>query len=129
MIGIFGNHSRIELIFNPFTRFESGVFQPVLEQMAPFGGYEASFTSILMVYSKQNTTGILRRIKLINVSICKTGGIDCVTDHCHLAWLIRDNPHLLIAIDRPTCLDGRQFKDLDPKAFADCPVTTIDNIV
>ena len=37
--GVYGNQSEIVLDWNNIRRFESGVFKSVLEQMAPFGGY------------------------------------------------------------------------------------------
>jgi hypothetical protein len=47
--------------------------------------------------------------------------IECAD--CHLAWLIRDNRHLLPAVYQGTCSDGKKFRELNPKAFATCPVT------
>jgi Leucine-rich repeat (LRR) protein len=51
IIGVYGNQSEIDLDRNNIRRFESGVFKSVLEQMAPFGGYNSpprSFTYISM---------------------------------------------------------------------------------
>jgi len=50
--------------------------------------------------------------------------IDCEMDPCHLAWLIRDNRHLLSAIGGQ-CSNGTLFDYLDPNAFTDFPVIII----
>ena len=41
--------------------------------------------------------------------------------HCHLAWLIRDNPHLLKAVHEGHCSDGRTFDKLSADDYKDCP--------
>ena len=47
---------------------------------------------------------------------------------CHLAWLIRDNRHLLPVIlsgvdyTTPTCTNVTYFHLLNPNGYADCPV-------
>ena len=46
-----------------------------------------------------------------------TDAIDCKTDPCHLAWLIRDNPNLLKVVGNGRCTDGTRFEDIDPKTF------------
>ena len=46
---------------------------------------------------------------------------DC-SDHCHLAWLIRDNPHLLVSVYGATCSNGTAFNALNPNGFTNCPV-------
>ena len=46
--------------------------------------------------------------------------IDCATDICHLAWLIRDNRHLMKAISGQ-CSNGTVFEDLMSNDYADCP--------
>ena len=48
--------------------------------------------------------------------------IDCVSDPCHLAWLIRDNRNLLKVVDGATCSNGTGFEELDPDGFQNCPV-------
>lgn len=48
--------------------------------------------------------------------------IDCVTDIRHLAWLIRDNRHLLRAIVGGQCSNGTSFQSLFLND-ADCPLT------
>lgn len=47
--------------------------------------------------------------------------IDCTNDLCHLSWLIRDNPTLLIAVYKGTCSNGTTFEQLNPDGFANCP--------
>ena len=50
--------------------------------------------------------------------------IDCVTDICHLAWLIRDNRHLLYVVgDATQCSNGTVFRDLRLNK-GDCLSTT-----
>ena len=46
--------------------------------------------------------------------------IDCVTDPCHMAWLIRDNRNLLSAIGFATCADGTPFGQLSANNYANC---------
>ena len=41
--------------------------------------------------------------------------------NCQLAWLIRDNPHLVKALHEARCVNGRTFNDLSPDDFKDCP--------
>ena len=48
------------------------------------------------------------------------GPIDC-DDHCHLAWLLRDNPQFLERIAFGQCANGTRFESLDPAGFTDCP--------
>lgn len=54
------------------------------------------------------------------VNFTTTDPIDCATDICHLAWLIRDNRHLMKAISGQ-CSNGTVFEDLMSNAYADCP--------
>ena len=52
--------------------------------------------------------------------------IDCVSDPCHLAWLIRDNRNLLKVVGNGRCTDGKRFEDIDPNTFfssCESPVT------
>lgn len=37
---------------------------------------------------------------------------DCVSDFCHLPWLIRDNPDLLKAVTGGRCINGTKFRQL-----------------
>ena len=41
--GFYGDLSSIDLRLNNLSRFESAVFQSILEQMAPYNGYPYSF--------------------------------------------------------------------------------------
>ena len=52
-----------------------------------------------------------------------TDPLDCSTDKCHLAWLIRDNPNLLKYVVDATCSNGTLFTDLKPADFdaQNCP--------
>ena len=40
---------------------------------------------------------------------------DCVTDSCHLTWLIRDNPQFLANAQLGKCSNGTAFTELDPE--------------
>ena len=48
--------------------------------------------------------------------------IDCESDLCHMAWLIRDNRNLLPAVNLGQCSNGTIFEDLDPNGYNDCPI-------
>ena len=54
--------------------------------------------------------------------------IDCVTDICHLAWLIRDYPHLMRSIVGGQCSNGTSFQSLFLND-ADCPLTSSVTVV
>ena len=47
--------------------------------------------------------------------------IDCESDPCLLAWLIRDNRNLLPAVYLGQCSNGTVFEELDPNGYNDCP--------
>jgi hypothetical protein len=52
-----------------------------------------------------------------------TDAIDC-DDLCHLAWIIRDNRHLLLAVDNDApCSNGTWLSELSilPDDYYDCP--------
>ena len=57
------------------------------------------------------------------------GPIDCENDLCHLAWLIRDNRHLLPAVYLATCSNGTTFQQLDSNAYNSCPVTIKKKVI
>lgn len=95
--GNYGNGSYIYLYNNLLTRFESGVFQSVLERMEPH--YPLAYVDM------------------------SNNPIDCVTDACHLAWLIRDNRNLLISVFQARCSNGTTFEQLDPTAYTSCPAS------
>ena len=50
--------------------------------------------------------------------------IDCESDPCHLAWLIRDNQYLFGVIQNATCSNGKTLEELNPEDFNydKCPV-------
>ena len=57
-----------------------------------------------------------------------TDPIDCVSDVCHLAWIIRENRHLLKAVRDAQCSNGIPLIDLQlPDNYADCPVSIKNN--
>ena len=45
---------------------------------------------------------------------------DCDTDPCHMAWLIRDNPSLLPAVEGATCSNGLNFNQLNQLNYTNC---------
>ena len=49
--------------------------------------------------------------------------IDCERDICHLAWLIRDDPNLMVAFynNIPTCSNGTRLDRLETSVFQSCP--------
>jgi len=83
--------SQLRLFNNKLTRFEAQVYQNVLEQMDP--------DCNPAIYS----CGV----------IIDNNPIDCESDSCHLAWLIRDNPHLLGSLTGK-CSNGTEWRDLEP---------------
>ncbi len=59
---------------------------------------------------------------IILIHLCySTDPFDC-SDHCHLAWLLRDNPRLLVSVYGAQCSNGTTFRALDPAGFKNCPV-------
>ena len=46
--------------------------------------------------------------------------IDCTTDYCHMAWLIRDHPNYLSNVRYSGCSNGTRFEDLNPNGYNDC---------
>ncbi|KAK4009002.1 hypothetical protein OUZ56_014130 [Daphnia magna] len=82
----------IYLDYNHLTRFDSAVYQKVLEQMQ-------SLSSVAGIYVRNNP-------------------FEC--GDCHLAWLIRDKPHLLKRVFGGRCSNGTQFEDLKPEGYHDC---------
>ena len=60
---------------------------------------------------------------LKNVVSFTSDPFDCVSDPCHLAWLIRDNRQLLDQVPAARCSNGVAFKDLDVSQFNDCPAS------
>ena len=46
--------------------------------------------------------------------------IDCETDPCHLAWLLRDNRYLLSSFSDAKCSNGTELKKVDRRMFGHC---------
>ncbi|KAI9554363.1 hypothetical protein GHT06_019635 [Daphnia sinensis] len=82
----------IYLDYNHLTRFDSPVYQKLLEQMQ-------SLSSAAGIHVRNNP-------------------FEC--GDCHLAWLIRDKPHLLKRVFGGRCSNGTQFEDLKPEGYHDC---------
>ncbi|XP_046453336.1 leucine-rich repeat and immunoglobulin-like domain-containing nogo receptor-interacting protein 3 [Daphnia pulex] len=89
------SEASVYIDFNQLTRFDSGVFQNLLEQMHRSASADAG----LYVHN--------------NPFACD----------CHLAWFIRDNRHLLSRVHGGKCSNGTRFQDLNPKHYDDynCP--------
>ena len=49
--------------------------------------------------------------------------IDPIVCDCNIAWLIRDNRHLLPSILGGTCSNFTPFEDLNPGEYLDCDLT------
>ena len=47
--------------------------------------------------------------------------IDCETDYCYMAWLIRDNRLLIQSIRSGYCSNGTALEMLDQNAYDNCP--------
>ncbi|XP_057375831.2 uncharacterized protein LOC130696745 [Daphnia carinata] len=82
----------IYLDYNHLSRFDSAVYQKLLEQMQ-------SVSSAAGIHLRNNP-------------------FEC--GDCHLAWLIRDKPHLLTRVFGGRCSNGTQFEDLKPEGYHDC---------
>jgi len=85
----------INLSSNQLSRFESTVFQSLLEKFVPFGGLPFAYVNIL------------------------SNPFNC--SDCHLAWLIRDNPNLKTVISGGVCSNGTAFSLLNANGYANCP--------
>lgn len=96
--GNYGN-SIVNLQYTSLTRFESGVFQPMLEKIEPYYTGSSS-TAYVDIYRNQ---------------------IDCTTDRCHMAWLILYNRQLLKVIRNAQCSNGQSFSNLDRNLYTNCP--------
>lgn len=94
------------------------MFQPLLEQMEQTGGeisLSGSITSVMTETSSTNNNAWL--------IIYSLDPFACLTDVCHLAWLLRDNRQFLQFIFNAKCDDsGQKFEDIDEGEFSDCPV-------
>ena len=106
-----GPINRIVLQNNGLTRFESSVFYSIIKTMFNLENpqdqhsffYSKPIRSVidishsttkniyLIVYIASKTISLF----IVCVFCCYSDPIDCNEDPCHLAWIIRDNPHLL----------------------------------
>ena len=43
--------------------------------------------------------------------------IDCESDPCHLAWIVRDNPIMMNTIPGAQCSNGTSLRDLNPSTL------------
>ncbi|KAI9554339.1 hypothetical protein GHT06_019611 [Daphnia sinensis] len=82
----------VYLDFNRLTRFDSAVYEDMLQQMS----YVTS-TAGLYVHN--------------NPFVC---------DDCHLSWLIRDKRHLLKRVHNGRCSNGTLFENLNPQGYDHC---------
>ena len=115
-----GNYgkSQIQLGTNNLNRFESGVYQSVLEQIEPFCGSPICNALVVITDSKLRNGNLWVSFE-VNYRFA-ADPIDCESDPCHLTWLVRDNRHLLNPIADGRCSNGTRFDDLDPNTI--CPV-------
>ena len=51
-----------------------------------------------------------------------TDPIDCVSDRCHMAWLILYNRQLLKVVLNGKCSNGQSFSQIDRNLYTSCPV-------
>jgi len=107
-------------MINQLTRFDSEVFFQVLSRIA-------SDSSELQAYF--HITDSKPRVFFIKLSnnICKLylDPIDCESDPCHMAWIIRDNRRLLSVVNDGQCSNGTLFNQLDPNEYTDCQVSLV----
>lgn len=96
--GNYGN-SIVSLQSTSLTRFESGVFQSILEKIEPY-------------YSSSGSTAY------VNIN---SNPIDCVSDRCHMAWLILYNRQLLKVVLNGQCSNGQSFSQIDRNLYTSCP--------
>ena len=102
------------------TRFERDVFLSVLQQMATDKDFPYGYTSIGQS---------IKELFVFNCYILNyefeyiTDPIDCTSDPCHMAWLIRDNPSLMRHVYYANCSNGTRFEDLDRNGYNNCPPT------
>ena len=114
---------------NNLTRFEEDVYKSVLQQLAPYCGSPVCTALVVMtngrLYLIPNCT--LKFIMFITsyIQSSYTDPIDCESDPCHLAWLIKDNRYLLNPIADGVCSNGTKFTDVDSNYFTFCPVTPV----
>lgn len=105
---------------NNLSRIDYGVFYPVLQQMAPYPTCSPNNYCIDLSNSKFKKVNNLVRMDLI-IENDYADPIDCEGDPCHLAWLIRDNRHLMKYIGYSgRCSNYTSLSDLDPNTI--CPV-------
>jgi len=102
---------------NNLTRFDSNVFQPVLEKMRLYG--RVPFAAIQMDNSKIIFLSF-KTFDQIKQFYQNIDPIDCDADPCHISWLIRDNRLLIENIFGGSCSNGDFLADLDKNAYDNC---------
>ena len=118
-------YARLELSSNQLKRFESGVFQSVLLSLKgnnnDYNSYYASINGGIHLEVSFNQS----EVDIINMyrSSLITDPIDCTTDPCHLAWLIRDNRQLINYVRYGYCSNGTAFSDLNAFGYSNCPIS------
>ena len=97
--------SKIYLIGLPLNRFEQGAFLSVLQKMNPYDSQDAYVSLYYSNYMK--LIWLMHHLSAIwHVYYIFTDRFDCYTDRCHMAWLIRDNRHLLKNLDSAYCVSA-----------------------
>lgn len=108
------------------TRFESSVFQDILQKMANrwedpgvihVHRSKKRISHVRIILCNQNELFTYSRV----IICCTLDSFDC---DCHLAWLIVDNRHLLRHVRGAKCSDGLPFTKLTSSQFAACNGTS-----
>jgi len=123
-IGIY-EMANVYLDGNHLTRFDSDVYQAILEQMANLGDLEDG--GFINVEGSTATPFLfhfnMNYFHLVQNTFFLIDGFDCIEDPCHLTWLLRDNRHFLPFVWNAACANGTLFEDIQPDdpMFKDCP--------
>ena len=69
-------------------------------------------------------------VYLLLINYALIDPVDCNSDPCQLAWLIRDYPDLSLLVEDGECSNGTQFSQLDKKTFDDflCPSPSLIDV-
>ena len=123
--------THLDLRCNKLTRFEASSFKKFLYRQADLGGrgidiYGSNYMHRKLYLLSSN----------FNRFFCEDL-INCEEDLCHLAWLIRDNPNLLVYLRAtcdcmdllPSCTNGTLLSKLNPNGFKHCPIEILGRLI